>query len=129
MLSDSVMELGLSKKGLGNLRENVFEQDFTFIVGNDRWQCASFIAAFLSPRIAAFQGSDHTLHEFTITTNDLCHYFKSFLFLGFGSTVTIASTHSIFFDQFVVNYGIKNYMIDYLTALKVISRMITYFIN
>jgi hypothetical protein len=96
-LNDSVLELGLSAKGLRNLRENVFEQDFTFIVGNDWWQCASFIAAFLSPRIAALQGSDPTFREFTITMNDPCHYFECFLFLGFGSTVKIASTNSTFF--------------------------------
>jgi hypothetical protein len=97
MLSDSVLELGVSAKGLGNLRENVFEQDFTFIIGNDRWQCASFIAAFLPPRIAALQGNDPTLREFMITTNDPFHYFESFLFLGFGSTMKIASTNSTFF--------------------------------
>jgi hypothetical protein len=97
MVSDSVVELGLSAKGLGNLCENVFEKDFTFIVGDDRWQCASLIAACLSPRIAALQGSDPILHEFTITTNDPDHYFESCLFLGFGSTVKLSSINSIFF--------------------------------
>jgi hypothetical protein len=84
---------------MGNLHENVFEKDFTFNVGNDRWQCASFTAAFLSPRIATLQGSDPTLCEFTITTNDPDHYFESFLFLGFGSTVKITSTNSAFFQS------------------------------
>jgi hypothetical protein len=94
-LSDWVVELGFSAKGLGNMCDNVLEKDFTFIVGDDRWQCASFIAAFLSPRMAALQGNDPTLHEFTITTNDPDHYFESFL--GFGSTVKLSSTKSTFF--------------------------------
>jgi hypothetical protein len=97
MLTDSVLELGLSVKGLGNLHENVFEKDFTIIVGNDRWQCTSFIAAFLSPRIAALQVSDPTLREFTITTNNPNHYFESFLLLGFDSTMKIPLTNSTFF--------------------------------
>jgi hypothetical protein len=36
MMSESVLELGLSAKGLGYLHENVFAKDFTFIVGSDR---------------------------------------------------------------------------------------------
>jgi hypothetical protein len=97
MATDSVLELGLSAKGLGNRRQNVFETDFTFLVGNDQWQCASFIAGFLSPRIAALQESDPTLREFTIITKDPGHYFESFLSLGFGSTVKITSANSEFF--------------------------------
>jgi hypothetical protein len=34
MVSDSMLELGLSAKGLGNLSENVFEKDFTFVVSD-----------------------------------------------------------------------------------------------
>jgi hypothetical protein len=88
--------LGLSAKGLGYLHENVFAKDFTFIVGSDRWECPSFIAAFLSPWIAALQRNDPTLHEFTITTNDSCHNFATFLLLVFGSTVKISSTKLAF---------------------------------
>jgi hypothetical protein len=35
MMRESVLELGLSTKGLGNLHDNVFEKDLTFIVGSD----------------------------------------------------------------------------------------------
>jgi hypothetical protein len=52
-----------------------------------------------SSRIGALQGSDLTLHEFTITTNDPDHSFESFLFLGFGSTVKLSSTNLAFLQS------------------------------
>jgi hypothetical protein len=129
MLSEFVLELGLSATGLRNLHENVFEKDFTFMVGSDRWQCPSFIAAFLSPRIAALQASDPILHEFTITTNDSCRYFESFLLLGFGSSIKITSTNSTFFRSICCKLWNRNYMINYLMTLKAMSPKITFLID
>jgi hypothetical protein len=50
-LAETGVELALSAKGLRNLPMNVYENDFTFIVGESRYDCPSFIDSFLSPRI------------------------------------------------------------------------------
>jgi hypothetical protein len=68
----------LSAKGLTNLSRNVYENDFTFLVGDEHYRCPSFIAAFLSPRLAERQVSDPTLHDIVMETPDPSHYFQSF---------------------------------------------------
>jgi hypothetical protein len=62
--AETGIELALSAKGLGNLPKNVYENDFTFIVGETRSDCPSFIASFLSPRICDLQKSDPTFCKF-----------------------------------------------------------------
>jgi hypothetical protein len=65
----------LSSRGLANLGNNVYENDFTFVVGEERYQCPSFIATFLSPRIAQQQLIDPTIEEYKIESADPNHYF------------------------------------------------------
>jgi hypothetical protein len=48
------VQVGLSAKGLANVSQNICEADLTFIVGDDKYQCPLFIAAFLSPRGGQF---------------------------------------------------------------------------
>jgi hypothetical protein len=72
---ESPFEVSLSAKGLANLPHNVYENDFTFGVGDDRYKCPSFVAAFLSPRLCSLQRSDATLHEFAIETKYPNHLF------------------------------------------------------
>jgi hypothetical protein len=64
------VEIKLSAKGLGNLPANVYENDFTFIVGENHYHCPSFLASFLSPRICRLQMNDCTIREFVIETED-----------------------------------------------------------
>jgi hypothetical protein len=64
-VSETGVEISLSAKGFRNLPRNVYENDFTFIVGESRYYCPSFIAAFLSPRICNLQMKDPTLREFS----------------------------------------------------------------
>jgi hypothetical protein len=64
----SGVEITLSAKGFRNLPRNAYENDFTFIVGESRYHCPSFIASFLSPRICCLQRNDSTIREFSIET-------------------------------------------------------------
>jgi hypothetical protein len=83
--STLVVELSLSAKGLLNLPANIAENDFTFIVGTERYKCPKFIAGLLSPRIAALQAGDPTLQEFIIPTPDPDMILKIFLVLAKAS--------------------------------------------
>jgi hypothetical protein len=79
------IEIGLSAKGLGNLPRNVYENDFTFVVGDSQYCCPSVVACFLSPRICDLQRNDPTIQEFHIDTPDPNHSFESILKLCSGS--------------------------------------------
>jgi hypothetical protein len=48
-LSETGVEISLSAKGFRNLPRNVYQNDFAFIVGQNRYYCPSFIASLLSP--------------------------------------------------------------------------------
>jgi hypothetical protein len=76
--------LSLSAKGLQRLESVNHERDFTFIVGNERYFCPSFVAEFLSPRISSLRSQDITIDEFFIQTEDSNHQFESLLSLGLG---------------------------------------------
>jgi hypothetical protein len=97
MSASHLMSISLSTKGFANLRPTVYENDFTFMVGNEKYECPSFIAAFLSPRIAALQVIDPTLHHFIIETDDPKHYFEDFLSLGRGSTLPFSPANCDFY--------------------------------
>jgi hypothetical protein len=90
------VELTLSAKGLRNLPSNVYSNDFTFIVGESRYHCPSFIASFLSPRICHLQMNDATLLEFHIETDDPDHLFGELLQVCYGSSVRISENVSFF---------------------------------
>jgi hypothetical protein len=96
MKSESPFQVCLSAKGLAKLPQNVYENDFTFIVGDDRYKCPSFVAAFLSPRVCSLQRTDGTLHEFIIETKDPNQLFESIVGLGEGRSMTVSATNSSF---------------------------------
>jgi hypothetical protein len=64
------IEVGLSAKGLINVPRNVYENDFTFIVGDLHYKCPSVFAVCLSHRIGSLQSIDPTILEFHISIKD-----------------------------------------------------------
>jgi hypothetical protein len=86
-MSDSLIRLSLSAKGLQRVETVDHAQDFAFIVGNERYPCPSFLAEFLSPRISSLRSQDITIDEFSIKTEDPGHHFGTFLSIGFGREV------------------------------------------
>jgi hypothetical protein len=123
------LAIALSAKGLGNLPRNVYEDDFTFIVGDTRYRCPSFVACFLSPRICRLQASDPTVREFEIETPDPNHNFERILSLCSGSSVRIsdcaefASSVSVEFLNRELYEAINGKLSDELSIEKVIDRI------
>jgi hypothetical protein len=52
--NEQEFQISLSAKGLEYLPMNCYENDFTVIVGQKKYDCPSFIADFLSPRLSDF---------------------------------------------------------------------------
>jgi hypothetical protein len=90
------VEITLSAKGLGNLPRNIYDDDFTFIVGKSHYHCPSFLASFLSPRICDLQTKDSTLREFCIETDDPTHLFERLLEVCYGSSFRICDNIPFF---------------------------------
>jgi hypothetical protein len=95
-LSQTGVEISLSAKGFRNLPRNVYENDFTFIVGENLYYCPSFVASFLSPRICDLQKKDPTLREFHIETKDPTHLFEKLLEVCYGSSFRVCESISFF---------------------------------
>jgi hypothetical protein len=85
MSDSSPISVAFSAKTLRTLPQNVYENDFTFIVGEARYQCPSFVASLLSPRLCRLQAADPTIHEIEIQTPDPGCYFESIVNLDFDS--------------------------------------------
>jgi hypothetical protein len=77
--SPSAVQVSLSAQVFRNLPKGIYENDFTFIVGESRYCCLSFIASFLSSRICRLQAIDPTFSEFGIETKDPHHCFTTIL--------------------------------------------------
>jgi hypothetical protein len=91
-MSDAPSHLSLSAKGLQRLEGVNHERDFAFTVGDERYNCPSFVAEFLSPRIATLRSEDVTINEFSLKTDDPNHDFGTLLSVGFGHEVTLSPT-------------------------------------
>jgi hypothetical protein len=101
-LSDSPAEqrqIRLSSAGLAQLNEHCYENEFAFIVGDQRHECPLFVADFLSPRISRLRFSDATIREFQVETKDSGEEFKSFVLLGRGGSFSISDENGPFLRQ------------------------------
>jgi hypothetical protein len=83
-MTGSPIRLSLSSKGLQRIENVKHEKDFTFIIGDERYSCPSFVAEFLSPRVCCLRSQDTTIDEFSIDIEDANHHFDSILSIGFG---------------------------------------------
>jgi hypothetical protein len=134
-LAESGVEINLSAKGLGNLPRNVYENDFTFIVGDYRYDCPSFIASFLSPRICDLQMKDATLREFYIETSDPTELFPKLLSVCYGSSFRVCESISFFqsilselwnrelYEQLICNVDEELTILNVLDRLKLLFSM------
>jgi hypothetical protein len=102
---DSPIRLSLSAKGLQRLETVNHERNFTFIIGNDRYPCPSFIAEFLSPRIASLRSQDITIDELSIETADPAHHFALLLSVGFGREISISANELSFVRSVCAELG------------------------
>jgi hypothetical protein len=91
-MPDASVLLSLSVKGLQRLEAVSHEADFAFIIGGERYECASILAEFLSPRVISLRSQDQTVQELALQTDDPNHSFDTLLSLAFGREVSVAKT-------------------------------------
>lgn len=84
------IKLSLGVDNLSFLDPNAFEKDFSFIVSGSIYRCNRFFADIISPKVAQMHRNDPTTTYFNIKVPDKGSYFKYFLKLSQGETVTIA---------------------------------------
>jgi hypothetical protein len=87
MSEQKAKEIHLSSKGLAQLRENYYENDFTFIVDGLEYHCPCWVADFVSPRISRLRSSDATIRKFCLEVKNLSDSFERLLFCRHGSVL------------------------------------------
>jgi hypothetical protein len=92
----SAPPLALSAKGLQRIASISHENDFVFVVGDNRYRCPCIIAEFLSPRISSLRSQDASIQEFYVETADPHHSFATFLSLGCGHKIVLRKDNSDF---------------------------------
>jgi hypothetical protein len=86
----------LSTAGFANVCFDPSENDFEFIVGDDRFACSHVVASFLSPEIAKLCLVDPTTASYLISTVDANRCFESILSLCSGSELIVNSSNKPF---------------------------------
>jgi hypothetical protein len=74
---------------MNHVRINDVQDDFVFIVGDERHRCPPIISEILSPRIGILRCIDASTAEYVVETKDLEHQFRLFLSLGQGSAIRV----------------------------------------
>jgi hypothetical protein len=82
-----------SSAGLANVPRKDSMNDLEFIVGDTTYHCLSFVADFLSPRIAAIHAFHDTISLFVIETKDDTNHFSKFLSLGHGQRLCLTEAN------------------------------------
>jgi hypothetical protein len=90
----SPLNVGLSGRGLRNVKRSFYENDFTFMIGAARYDCPLFIAEFISPKVARILSIDPTIREFYVEEEDPLHEFATILNLGSGCCARITESNS-----------------------------------
>lgn len=80
--------------GLKHINFDKYENDFTFYVGDQMFQCNKFIADFLSPRVSEMRNCDSTIDSFYIPSSKCSnpHLFKLLLSLAKGYSIIITQS-------------------------------------
>jgi len=89
--------VALSARGLSQVPANESSNDFTFLVGDATYRCPTFVADFLSPRIAELHSVDDSIRTFSIETNDAHGLFADFLSLGRGESLALTESNRAFY--------------------------------
>jgi hypothetical protein len=84
---------GLSAQGLANVAVGDCSNTFTFIFGDHRYWCPSYVAQFLSPRVSKLHSIDATVSELKLEVGDRDRLFRSVLETAEGGTIAVDSAH------------------------------------
>jgi hypothetical protein len=95
-------EVNISTHGLRKLNKSRIVYDFTFIVGNNHYNCPWFVAEFISSRVSFHRSVDITMNEFVIETKDPGTLFENIISLGWGSKIFVNENTFSFFISIAV---------------------------
>ena len=91
------VDLKLSSKGLNNLPFELYDGDFSFIVGDKDYKCHHVVAEFLSPKIGKLRVLDPSLCEYHMETEDVDCKFNDFISLALESRLHVEAKYFDFF--------------------------------
>jgi hypothetical protein len=86
-------DMCLSSAGIKNILIDKIQEDFEFVVGDQRYKLPHIFAEFLSRRVYLSHSVDPSIAEYVIETRDFNSEFKLFLSLGSGSTIRVTQTN------------------------------------
>ncbi|KAK8857517.1 hypothetical protein M9Y10_015922 [Tritrichomonas musculus] len=132
------IDFALSFNNLKSIPFNKYNNDFTFIVNNKRYETNRYVADILSPIIRKYHFQDATFDEFTISTKDRpqyrdskIDYFQDFLQLVNFCQTPIDIPHRKHYSDYFLKLGnIDEYLrlhpdhFDKLSPNNVIDRLI-----
>jgi hypothetical protein len=104
-VQNSTVTIALSTKGLRNIPFSQYENDFRFLVGDSEYRCPSFVADFLSPRIASAHSADITIDSFELHISSSERVFETFLSVGRGCSVTLTESNLGLFRSICIELG------------------------
>jgi hypothetical protein len=112
-------DLKLSASGLGHIAASKSENDFSFVVGDERYDCPWFIANFVSRKVARLHEVDPSVRELSVETEDREHEFGTFLSLGRGIGVRVSESNRLFLlslarelESFELYFAIQDHLTD-----------------
>ena len=91
------VEMKLSSQGLRNIRLDLHEMDFEFLVGKKSYKCNSLLAEYLSPKICRLRSSDVSVSQYRLSTPDPSSNFDRLLSLAFGAQFNLSFEDFPFF--------------------------------
>jgi hypothetical protein len=105
MSSKARVSVSLSSRGLKNIVVYESDNDFLFVLGDAEYQCPSFVADFLSPRVETLHSDDRTLNCFRVSVSDPDRDFESFVPLGRGEEHQVERSKLNFFRSVYIEMG------------------------
>lgn len=104
------MDFSLSLKSLEDIPFDKYENNFTIIVNNKKYQISRIVADLISPHIRKLHFVDESINEFSFTTkNDTKHdYFQDFLNLVSFEETKIDPDHQTHYSEYFYQLGNLN---------------------
>jgi hypothetical protein len=90
------LELSLSPPAIRNVRIDDIQEDFVFLVGEQKFSCPAPIARVVSRQICLQHSIDTSISEYVVQTKDGKDQFASFLSLFSGAAIQVTAANRPF---------------------------------
>jgi hypothetical protein len=123
-------EFRLSADGFRHFPQSEPVTEFHFVLGNKTYECAWFVADFVSPRIARLHAVDPSIDQYFVETIDSHNQFQSFLELGRGCPLFVTDENRSFLlaiarelENFELYSAISTHFERKLTVSEAVARV------